>query len=384
MRGAPLRLREPRVATANAGRGEGTALRALPSPELCVEVDARIFALTSFGGLIRYWTNLLTRLPEHGVAVDLGIEGATRLPERIANLSSASTDVDRSMPRVFHSTYFTPPPEPRVSVVTVHDLIYEDDPEIARQLDPCDDILEQKRLSITEADAIVTPSEVTRDRLRYHYPDIDVPVHVIPHGIDPVFLRPMTSPGGVRHRSGGRRIRPYLLHVGGRRLYKNFVMVLERYLDSSLPGEFDLVAVGSERDPLPGEGELIAGHAGGTQVRLVGPVGDGELVELITGAAAVVSGSSSEGFGLPLIEAIAVGTPVVCSDIPVHRETVGGLASFFSLTDPSTFAAAVADAVDSGSEDRAGRVRVIRERHDWDAGAASLVSVYRSVLAGEA
>lgn len=352
-----------------------------PLPELCVEIDTRIFELTSFGGLIRYWTNLLTRLPDHGVAVVVSIGDPARLPERVALRVSRSADVDPSVPRVFHSTYFAPPSAARVSVVTVHDLIYEDDPEIARQLDPFDDILEQKRRSIAEAAAILTPSEATRERLRHHHPAVDVPVHAIPHGIDPIFLAAPIAPRIVDQGTRGRRSRPYLLHVGGRGLYKNFVTVLKAYLGSSLHDEFDLVAVGSEPDPLPLECELIAGHVGGTHVRLVGPVGDQRLVELITGAAAVVSGSSSEGFGLPLIEAIAVGTPVVCSDIPIHRETVGDLASFFSLTDPSTLADAVAGAVGIGVSDRQSRAHAIRRRNDWGAATGALAGVYRSVLA---
>ena len=69
------------------------------------------------------------------------------------------------------------------------------------------------------------------------------------------------------------------------------------------------------------------------RVRLMGFVGDADLVDLYRAAAAFVSASRDEGFNMPVLEAMASAVPTLCSDIPVHRELFEGAAAFFPADD---------------------------------------------------
>jgi glycosyltransferase involved in cell wall biosynthesis len=120
------------------------------------------------------------------------------------------------------------------------------------------------------------------------------------------------------------------------------------------------------------------------RVRLLGRVSDPDLAVLLARATALVVPSRAEGFGLPLLEAMAVGTPVVTSDAPALVE-VGGGAARVSALDPSALARALAEvARDEALRARmaaAGRVRA--GAYSWDSAAQRLWTAARGVRAGE-
>jgi len=126
-----------------------------------------------------------------------------------------------------------------------------------------------------------------------------------------------------------------------------------------------------------------AGLAPG-RVRLLGRVPDPDLAVLLARATALVVPSRAEGFGLPLLEAMAVGTPVVTSDAPALVE-VGGGAARVSPLDPEALAGALAEVVDDGGLRArmavAGRQRA--GRFSWDGAAERLWTAARGVRAGE-
>lgn len=120
------------------------------------------------------------------------------------------------------------------------------------------------------------------------------------------------------------------------------------------------------------------------RARLLGRVGDPDLAVLLDRATALVVPSRAEGFGLPLLEAMAVGTPVVTSDAPALVE-VGGGAARVSPLEPPALARALADVVgDEGLRSRmaaAGRERA--GAYSWDSAAQRLWTAARGVRAGE-
>ncbi len=159
--------------------------------------------------------------------------------------------------------------------------------------------------AVRRADHVLTVSERTKRDIvaRYHVPEAKVTV--TPNGVDPSF-----SPGGAHDG--------YVLFVGAIQPRKNPLQALEAARGVELP----LVVAGPEKDA-----ELArALREGGAEVR--GYVAKDALADLYRGAALLVLPSRFEGFGLPVLEAMACGTPVVAADEPALREVAGDAAVF--------------------------------------------------------
>jgi glycosyltransferase involved in cell wall biosynthesis len=173
---------------------------------------------------------------------------------------------------------------------------------------------------------------------------------------------------------------PYIVYAAGLSPHKNVETLLEALARTNTPtrlvlaGDLDgdpyLSAAGSIRERIAALG--LAGR-----VVVPGFVPDEQLAALYSGAAAAVVPSLSEGFGLPAVEAAACGAPVVLSDLPAHRETLGGAALFFEPRDASKLTDSierlVADDELRGSLGAAARGAV--SRLSWDASAERLRAV---------
>jgi glycosyltransferase involved in cell wall biosynthesis len=116
-------------------------------------------------------------------------------------------------------------------------------------------------------------------------------------------------------------------------------------------------------------------------VRALGRISDADLAVVFRGAAALVAPSRAEGFGLPLVEAMALGVPVVASDIPPFREVAGDAAVLVPVADAAALADALAHVLtDDGARNAlvaAGRLRAAS--FDWDTVAARAWQLYRTV-----
>src|SRR4029077_8262782 len=109
--------------------------------------------------------------------------------------------------------------------------------------------------------------------------------------------------------------------------------------------EHDLVVVGGRGWRDEKLVRALQERAAVTRVRWLGYVTESDLVALYSGAALFVLASTLEGFGLPVLEAMACGTPVLASDVPALREVGGDLAHFVSPGDDAAFASAIAHAL---------------------------------------
>jgi glycosyltransferase involved in cell wall biosynthesis len=109
-------------------------------------------------------------------------------------------------------------------------------------------------------------------------------------------------------------------------------------------------------------------------------VTDDEYHEILTSSTALVSASLAEGFGLPLVEAMAVGTPVIVSDIPVFREIGADAAVFFDPSSAESFAWGVRELEEPGRWQELSERAVARAAHySWDASARALLEVLQRV-----
>jgi alpha-1,3-rhamnosyl/mannosyltransferase len=184
---------------------------------------------------------------------------------------------------------------------------------------------------------------------------------VTPHGVDPAFSAGAPLGAGVHLRPS------YLLFVGAIQARKDPLTAAEAARAVGLP----LVVAGPAKEP-----ELArALEARGADLR--GWVEKPELAELYRGAAALVWPSRYEGFGIPVLEAMASGTPVVLSSDPALREVAGDAGVYAENGD---YAGAIRRALDD--RDRFARAGLERARgFSWAESARRTADVYRKVLA---
>ncbi len=239
-------------------------------------------------------------------------------------------------------------------VVTVHDLSFE---RMATAMGRRDRAIFKVVVpwSVGRARRVIAVSERTKRDLveLYHVPDERITV--TPHGIDPAF-----GPG----EDGSH---DYLLFVGAIQERKNPLAALAAAEAVGLP----LVVAGPERDP------ALARELERRGADLRGYVEKNELAQLYRGAAALVLPSRYEGFGLPVLEAMACGTPVVANPDPALKEVAGDAALY---AEPDGLAEAIRRAIaERGRLVAAGFARAAR--FSWDETARLTLEAYRKALA---
>lgn len=222
---------------------------------------------------------------------------------------------------------------PVPGVVTVHDLGYLVYPEAHTRFDRW--YLDWTTRRHTRVAAhLLADSEATQRDLVRHYGADPQRISVVYPGLDPLF-RPVEDPGrlaAVRQRY--HLARDYVIHVGTLQPRKNLPRLLDafevlpRYLPTTRPVP-QLVLVGKRgwlADPIVARAEAME-----ERVRLLGHVAREDLPALLSGARALVMPSLYEGFGFPVLEAMACGTPVVASNVSSLPEVAGEAAL---LVDP--------------------------------------------------
>lgn len=252
---------------------------------------------------------------------------------------------------VLHCTTFRAPVAPRAAlVVTVHDLALVRHPETFPRWHRTTGAL-ALRGGVRAADAVVAVSTFTRDEL---VALLDVPrerIRIVPNGVDPLF-----SPDGPAVEGD------YVLAVGTLEPRKN-------------------LSVAVEAARLAGAELRVAGAAGWGDVAATGWVGeptDTELAALLRGARCLVYPSLYEGFGLPVLEAMACGTPVVTSIGGATEEVAGGAAVLVDPRDPASVAAGIEEADRRRDELRA--AGLVRARSfTWRRSADLVEALWRDV-----
>lgn len=356
-----------------------------------VFVDARWTRTDHYDGISRYGAGLVEALHRrHPVTVLVHDRRQLRLlprgvPHVLINspFSVRELLLSRTLHRLGADVVFTPLQviggfRRRYSlIVTVHDLIYYRHPQPPAFLPRIVRVVWRlyhrahwpQRLLLNRADAVVSVSRTT-ERLLAERRMTRRPVVVVPNApANPPRRRGI--PDRARNGGGARD----LVYMGSFLPYKNVETLIAGV--ALLPGyRLHLLSpVAPER-----EAELAARAPAGGRVEFWHGVSDDEYAALLERASALVTASQDEGFGLPLVEAMRAGTPVVCSDLPVFREVTGGHAQFFDPACPRAFAEAV-----RAFEDPRIRREVVAagRRHvagyNWDASAKRLLDLMRDL-----
>lgn len=260
-------------------------------------------------------------------------------------------------------------------VLTLHDLIYYRNPTPPRDLPAPVRALWRlfhlawwpQRVLLNRADAVVTVSRTTRDLIARHRLTRR-PVTVVRNAAEPVPAAEADLPRGPRTGA--------LVYMGSFMPYKN-VETLARAAALLPDHTLHLMSRVSDADRA-----RLADAAGSGRLVFHDGVSDEEYRAVLRGATALVSASRDEGFGIPLVEAMALGTPVVVSDIPVFREVGGDAGAYVDPDDAAGFAAAVRALDDDAAwAARSEAARRQAKEFDWAASARVLADLLAEVAA---
>ena len=268
---------------------------------------------------------------------------------------------------VFAPTLFVPPRRSHPLVATIHDAVPWTHPETLTPRGARWHRMMAERVADT-ADVILTPTAaVARELAAY----ISLPrVEVVGEGVNAAVA---TVPADAEQRA--RRLElpeSFALAVGTLEPRKGLDVVAAALGDKNWPG-LPLLIAGPG-----GWGDALPDVADRTRIRLLGRLSDADLATLYSRADVLVMASRAEGFGLPVLEAMTHGLPVVISDAPALVEVAGGAAIVTPIGDAAQLAAAVGRAL-SEREDwsRAGLVR--SKDFSWEAAAVHLWEICRDL-----
>lgn len=335
-----------------------------------VAVDGGLYSRTYFGGATRYITGLVEGLVCAGADITLVMADPPRPPAlyvpRGATLSStvpAGIDVwvtdDPAAVAAGPQSYRT--------VLIVHDIM-QWEPAVCVPRDSAHAYsLDELSIALVRVDVVVTVSRTTRAKLLDLVPRLDVAtLMVIPHA---------ASLPTVEVAEGGRS--DVVLHVGARDGYKRFDLLLEAFAAFARVHPATLVTVGGRKQLSDPERRLVERLGLEGRVRSLGYITDTDLASWYAKTRVVVVPSDAEGFGVPLLEAMAAGTPIVAADLAVVEEVTAGTAYVFRPGDAADAAAALTRAWTEPSASSLLVERAHRARSwTWaDAGALLLQSV---------
>lgn len=263
-------------------------------------------------------------------------------------------------PAVSYSPDFTVPPG-KSEHITVHDLAWlhpeaETPPPLASYLEP---VVER---AIQRATTVFTVSNTTRAEILERFALPEDRVVVAPNAPAARFFEPEALPPEHLATLGVQE--PFLLFVGTIEPRKNLSTLLAAL--QRLPNEISLVVVGRHGWKADQQLEPISRPGLADRVVELGYIDDSTVTGLFAAAAALVYPSRYEGFGLPIVEALATGTPVAASDLAVFREVGEDEVEYFQPTDPADMARAIEALLASNRQGGDARQRRIARARIFD------------------
>lgn len=307
----------------------------------------------------------------------------SRSPDEPGQQEELQGLIEQVRPDLYHSPYYRMPLLSGLpTVLTMHDCIplmqpAEHSAQARIQFRTC------AARSLRACTRAIAVSKTTRADCARFFPEDGGKLVTIPHGVDRRYApRSEAECAAVAARLDVGR--PMILYLGSNRPHKNIATLLKGYAHARplLKGHGLVIAgYGSEKTS---QDEAILQQSGIAQdVAWIGPVPEADLPALFSCASAFILPSLYEGFGLPVLEAMATGTPVACSETPSLRELGAEAVSYFDPRDPSSIAQALVACVSNEATRKlqiaAGLARASRYR--WQAVAAATWEVYQATLA---
>jgi glycosyltransferase involved in cell wall biosynthesis len=264
-------------------------------------------------------------------------------------------------------------------IVTVHDLFFMDWPSLSGR-EAGGAFFRRAAGAFRRSDGIVTFSSFTRDELVTRFDVPPAKVRVIPHGLDLRFLEDVPAADLEDFRAARQLPPSFLLFVGAQEPRKNLPRLLEALKMVHLHGHsIPLVLAGPPGDDTPAIRATAARLGLDRWVSTTGYLSPDDLRKIYRLATAFVFPSLCEGFGLPLVEAMASGLPVAAALNSAIPEVCGDAALLFRAEDPESIAEKILEVLESGQVRQElaakGRRRALDFR--WDKAAAATLEFYQ-------
>ena len=307
----------------------------------------------------------------------------------LRELVALSWQILRRKLDLYHSTHYVLPAwiASRV-VVTIHDIIHLLYPEFLPNSLALLYAQRMIRRSLGRGDRIIAVSHNTKSDLLAHFEVEPAKIEVVYNGVADLFRVSLGEEELARRLTALGLARPYLLFVGNPKPHKNLDTVVAAYARARklAPFEAPLVCVGgsSTKDAKIRQRALHLGV--GDKVRLLGQVAEDELAAIYQGATLFLYPTLYEGFGLPVVEAMASGVPVITSNTSALKELADGYAQLVNPLDVEGMAKTIALLM-SDADRRARLTALGRERAEdfrWEETARQTLAIYRATLSGVA
>lgn len=368
-------------------------------------IDGIIFGEKVFGGIARMWKEIIPRLQTKPITTTLLMPAGSdsshyaktrwshihivndyfywpkRIFDKVDVRSALLTQLYKaSRAKIFHSTYFTTinAPETR-KIVTVYDMIYE----IFESQNPSKwvkQVLYNKRKSIEAADQIVCISESTKRDLLKFYPSLSEKKIAIIY-LGPTTLNQQTKLPSISDIANARGIQianqNYFLMVGKLDGYKNAKLIFDLLNQNHKARNFKFLCVGGGRTSKIRE---IAVRNYPENFVFLDFVKDEELAILYRNAIGLIYPSLYEGFGLPIIEAMANSCPVACSFSSSLPEAGGEAAFYFDPLSTTELLQCMINMMNCDRDLIIGRGMVQAGKFSWEKTADLLGSLYEKAL----
>ena len=262
-------------------------------------------------------------------------------------------------------------------VLTVHDLIYYSHPTPPRQFSWPIRLMWRlyhtawwpQKMLLAHSDAVVAVSETTKKLIQDNKLTTK-PVYVVHNAADQPTHELVVTEASKRSRS--------IVYMGSFMPYKNVETLVKAV---SLLPDFTLHLTSRISDQ---DRQGLSALAPGATTHFHNGTSDEDYFDLLTHATALVSASKDEGFGIPLVEAMSLGTPIVVSDIPIFHEIGGEAALFAPVDDPDAFAEAIASLTDAQTWDEvSARSKIQAAQFSWKKSASDLLNVLVKVSGSE-
>jgi len=362
--------------------------------------DFQAFSIQKFGGISRYFTEILKRLKSNSeLSIDIAcvassnrylvdssllvknfFEGLTfkgkgKLSE-ILNRMTLRDRLKKGEFDIFHPTYYYEmyhlSRSKRPFVITIHDMIHE---KFLRDEPASAELIENKKILAQNAAHIIAVSETTKSDIVEAYGIGDEKISVIYHG------NSLGDVDSVRSKSIAVN-QNFILFVGSRSGYKNFDLLLEAFarLIRSHPDILLFCAGGGAFSADEMQKISLLNCMGRVVQR---NASDEEMTLLYKNALYFVFPSKYEGFGIPVLEAFSQGCPVAASNCPALVEVCGDAAAYFDPNSVDSIHHTLCKMIESEQlRYRLSRLGTERERlFSWDVAALRTFDVYKKVLA---
>ena len=262
-------------------------------------------------------------------------------------------------------------------VATLHDLFGIVSPELLNPKARERNAARYSRLAQC-SDHVITISACTRQDFLEAYDFQAERVHVVHLGVDPCFV-PCSQDAEQELRGRLGLDGPFLLYVGDITPRKNLLRLLKAFGESKAAADHNLVIVGAREDGAGELSEALAKSPARERVRLLGWTPEEDLLVLYAAADALLFPTLYEGFGLPVLEALACETPVLGGDRGSVPEIAGG---HVTLTDPRDVDAIVQGIQDvlKTTREQVEAARLHAQSFTWERCARETRAVYRIAL----